>query len=76
MRVCEDPVPCHSMGEMDKQPEKFTIHLNKEARGNLVYERLQKIGKEQRRSLSFIVLEAVYQYLESYDKDDSRLGRL
>jgi len=40
----------------------------------LVYERLQKIAREQRRSLSFIVLEAVYRYLECYgDKDDSRI---
>lgn len=48
-------------------PWQLTVYIPKEKRHEQLLERLRKIAREERRSLNFLVLEAVEKYLDELE---------
>ena len=48
-------------------PWQLTVYIPKEKRHEQLLERLRKIAQEERRSLNFLVLEAVEKYLDEIE---------
>jgi predicted DNA-binding protein len=48
-------------------PWQLTVYIPKEKRHEQLLERLRKIAREQKRSLNFLVLEAVEKYLDELE---------
>ncbi|MCS7198461.1 MAG: hypothetical protein NZ930_07285 [Candidatus Bipolaricaulota bacterium] len=46
---------------------QLTVYIPKEKRHKQLLERLRKIAREQKRSLNFLVLEAVEKYLDELE---------
>ncbi len=49
-------------------PWQLTVYIPKEKRHQQLLERLRKIAQEQRRSLNFLVLEAIERYLDEIEE--------
>ncbi len=49
-------------------PWQLTVYIPKEKRHEQLLERLKKIAQEQKRSLNFLVLEAVEKYLNELEE--------
>jgi len=49
--------------------EHLTIYLTKEARQQRLLERLRRAARKQRRSLNFLVIEALKRYLEELERE-------
>lgn len=49
-------------------PWQLTVYIPKEKRHHRLLERLRKIAQEERRSLNFLVLEAVEKYLDELEE--------
>lgn len=49
-------------------PWQLTVYIPKEKRHEQLLERLKRIAQGQRRSLNFLVLEAVEKYLEQIEQ--------
>lgn len=48
-------------------PWQLTVYIPKKKRHEQLLERLRKIAREERRSLNFLVLEAVEKYLDELE---------
>jgi predicted DNA-binding protein len=48
-------------------PWQLTVYIPKEKRHEQLLERLRKIARQERRSLNFLVLEAVEKYLDELE---------
>jgi predicted DNA-binding protein len=48
-------------------PWQLTVYIPKEKRHKQLLERLRKIARQERRSLNFLVLEAVEKYLDELE---------
>lgn len=48
-------------------PWQLTVYIPKKKRHEQLLERLRKIAREQKRSLNFLVLEAVEKYLDELE---------
>jgi hypothetical protein len=48
-------------------PWQLTVYIPKKKRHEQLLERLRKIAQEERRSLNFLVLEAVEKYLDELE---------
>lgn len=51
------------------QPVRFTIFIPQEIRDTDLMERVKRLAKKRRRSLSFLVLEAIEEYLKHHSED-------
>ncbi len=52
--------------------DRFTVHIPKDIREQRLLERLQEIAKSQRRSVSFMVVEAIREYLDRHDEEATK----
>lgn len=50
--------------------ERFHLRVDKEMRENRVLERLREIGKKRKRSVSFLIREALLQYVQDQESKD------
>ncbi len=50
-------------------PWQLTVYIPKEKRHQQLLERLKKIAQQQKRSLNFLVLEAVERYLDELEAE-------
>ena len=50
--------------------ERFYLRVNQEMRDNHVLERLREIGKKRKRSVSFLIREALLKYVEDQETRD------
>jgi len=48
---------------------QLTIYIPKEKRQDKLMERLRKLAQKQRRTVNFLVIEAILKYLEEAEKD-------
>ena len=48
--------------------EKLSIYIPQRKMGEQPVERLQKLGQERDRSINYLVVEAILQYLEREEK--------
>ena len=48
-------------------PWQLTVYIPKKKRHEQLLERLKKIAREERRSLNYLVLEAVEKYLDELE---------
>lgn len=55
------------------QPVRFTIFIPQEIRDTDLMERVKRLAKKRRRSLSFLVLEAIEEYLEHHDAETAQV---
>jgi hypothetical protein len=55
--------------------EHLTIYLTKEARRQKLLERLRRAARKQRRSLNFLVIEALKRYLEDLERKGGETGK-
>lgn len=53
--------------------DRFTVFIGKEARDTDLPERLKRIAKKRRRSMSFIVVEAIEEYLERHSEETAEV---
>ncbi len=51
----------------DETPWQLTVYIPKEKRHEQLLKRLRKIAQEERRSLNFLVLEALERYLDEIE---------
>jgi len=50
--------------------ERFYLRVDQEMRENRVLERLREIGKKRKRSVSFLIREALLQYVQDQESKD------
>ena len=50
--------------------ERFYLRVDQEMRDNHVLERLREIGKKRKRSVSFLIREALLQYVQDQESKD------
>lgn len=50
--------------------ERFHLRVDQEMRENRVLERLREIGKKRKRSVSFLIREALLQYVQDQESKD------
>ena len=50
--------------------ERFYLRVDQEMRDNRVLERLREIGKKRKRSVSFLIREALLQYVQDQETKD------
>ena len=50
--------------------ERFYLRVDQEMRDNRVLERLREIGKKRKRSASFLIREALLQYVQDQESKD------
>lgn len=50
--------------------ERFHLRVDQEMRENRVLERLREIGKMRKRSVSFLIREALLQYVQDQESKD------
>lgn len=50
--------------------DKLSIYIPKEKQAQKPLERLKKIGKKRDRSINYLVIEAIRQYLEREEKKE------
>lgn len=53
---------------MNREQWQLTIYIPKGVRDKDPIERLRKLAKKQRRSINFLVVEAILKYLEQAEK--------
>lgn len=51
------------------KPERFTIAITKEVRDTDLMKRLKRLAKGRKRSMSFVVVEALQEYLKRHSED-------
>ena len=52
--------------------DKLSIYVPQEKRAHLPIERLQKLAKKQDRSVNYLVVQALIEYLERQEKAEMR----
>jgi len=50
--------------------ERFYLRVNQEMRDNRVLERLREIGKKRKRSTSFLIREALLEYVHAQESKE------
>lgn len=50
--------------------ERFYLRVDEEMRDNRVLERLREIGKKRKRSVSFLIREALLKYVQDQESKD------
>lgn len=53
--------------------DRFTVFVGKEVRDTDLLERLKRLAKGRKRSLSFVVVEAMQEYLERHSEDKEKV---
>jgi hypothetical protein len=51
-------------------PDRFNVRLDEEMKENRVLERLRAIGKKRKRSVSFLIREALLEYVEAQERGE------
>jgi len=55
------------------KPERFTIAITKEVRDTDLMKRLKRLAKGRKRSMSFVVVEAIQEYLARHGEDKAEV---
>ncbi len=55
-----------------KDKKQLSLYFSKEAQGQRLLERLQALARRRRRSLNFLILEALTRYLKAEEAKERR----
>ena len=60
---------------MNKEQWQLTIYVPKDLRQERPLERLRKLARQRRRSLNFLVLEAILHYLRAQESKQNAINQ-